>query len=84
MHRLTLSILALLSLAALPACKRIQDKLERLAEKSGALPPKPAPKPAEPQLTPEQELIEKKLKDSAMLEAAAPEPVMPKPLPPLS
>ena len=77
MHRLTLSIFALLSLAALPSCKRIQDKLERLAEKSGALPPKPAPKPAEPQLTPEQELIEKKLKDSAMLEAAAPEPVIP-------
>jgi peptidoglycan/xylan/chitin deacetylase (PgdA/CDA1 family) len=77
MHRLTLSLFALLSLAALPACKRIQDKLERLAEKSGALPPKPAPKPAEPQLTPEQELIEKKLKDSAMLEAAAPEPVIP-------
>ncbi len=77
MHRLTLSLFALLSLAALPSCKRIQDKLERLAEKSGALPPKPAPKPAEPQLTPEQELIEKKLKDSAMLEAAAPEPVIP-------
>lgn len=77
MHRLTLSLFALMSLAALPSCKRIQDKLERLAEKSGALPPKPAPKPAEPQLTPEQELIEKKLKDSAMLEAAAPEPVIP-------
>lgn len=77
MHRLTLPILALLSLPALPSCKRIQDKLERLAEKSGALPTKPAPPPAEPQLTPEQELIEKKLKDSAMLEAAAPEPVIP-------
>lgn len=77
MHRLTLPFLMLISFAALPSCKRIQDKLERLAEKSGALPPKPAPKPAEPQLTPEQELIEKKLKDSAMLEAAAPEPEIP-------
>ena len=77
MHRLTLPIFILMALAALPSCKRIQDKLERLAEKSGALPPKPAPKPAEQPLTPEQELIEKKLKDSAMLEAAAPEPVIP-------
>ena len=39
MHRLTLPFFILMALAALPSCKRIQDKLERLAEKSGALPP---------------------------------------------
>ena len=77
MLRITLPIFALLSLAILPSCKRLQDKLERLAEKSGVPSSKSAIEPAEPPLTPEQELIEKKLKDSAIPEAAAPEPVIP-------
>ena len=77
MLRITLPIFALLFLVLLPSCKRLQDKLERLAEKSGVPSSKPATEPAEPLLTPEQELIEKKLKDSARPEAAAPEPVIP-------
>jgi peptidoglycan/xylan/chitin deacetylase (PgdA/CDA1 family) len=74
-------LLALLALGALPSCKRIEDKLRRLAEQSGVT-PKPAPPPqpaapAEPALTPEEEAIEKKLRESAMLNAAAPEPEIP-------
>ena len=77
MNRLFVALVLALTLTGLPACKRIQDKLERLAEKSGAIPPKPPEKPAEPALTPEQELIEKKLQDPGLLVAAIPEPEVP-------
>ena len=76
MQRLFTALLLAVTLTAVPACKRIQDKLERLAEKSGAIPPKP-PEATAPLLTPEQELIEKKLQDPSMLEAAIPEPEIP-------
>ncbi|MBL9132165.1 MAG: polysaccharide deacetylase family protein [Verrucomicrobiaceae bacterium] len=76
MKRLLTALLLLAALSAAPACKRIQDKLERLAEKSGAAPKAPE-KPAEPALTPEQELIEKKLQDPSMLQAVVPEPEVP-------
>ncbi len=68
-----LLLLAVLALSALPSCKRIEDKLRRLAEQSGVT-PKPAPvpvKPAEPELTPEEQAIEKKLQETALLDAAA-------------
>lgn len=76
MQRLITALMLAFTLTAVPACKRIQDKLERLAEKSGAIPPKP-PEVTEPVLTPEQELIEKKLQDPSMLESAIPEPEIP-------
>lgn len=70
----------LLALLVLPACKRIEDKLQRLAEKSGTAPAKA--EKAEPALTPEQQAIEKKLAESAMQAAAVPEPVITAPATP--
>jgi len=70
----------LLALLVMPSCKRIEDKLQRLAEKSGAAPAKA--EKAEPALTPEQEAIEKKLAESAMQAAAVPEPVITAPATP--
>ncbi len=75
----SLILLVLLALGTLPSCKRIEDKLRRLAEQSGVTPkPPPPPKPAEPVLTPEEQAIEKKLQESALLATAAPEPDVPK------
>jgi peptidoglycan/xylan/chitin deacetylase (PgdA/CDA1 family) len=70
----------LLALLLLPSCKRIEDKLQRLAEKSGTAPAKA--EKAEPALTPEQQAIEKKLAESAMQAAAVPEPVITAPATP--
>ena len=70
----------LLALLVMPSCKRIEDKLQRLAEKSGAAPAKA--EKAEPVLTPEQQAIEKKLAESAMQAAAVPEPVITAPATP--
>lgn len=78
MRLLHLLLLTVLSLGALPSCKRIEDKLRRLAEQSGVAPkPPPPPKPAEPALTEEEKAIEKKLHESAMSATAAPEPEIP-------
>ncbi len=76
MNRRFTFLICLVALLTASSCKRIQDKLERLAQKSGSVPP-PAPKPAEPVLTPEQILLEKKLKESALLDATVPEPEVP-------
>ncbi len=71
-------IFAVLALGVLPSCKRIEAKLRRLAEQSGVTPkPPPPPKPEEPVLTPEEQAIEKKLHETALLEAAAPAPEVP-------
>ena len=70
-------ILAVLALGTLPSCKRIEAKLRRLAEQSGVTPKPPPPKPEEPALTPEELAIEKKLQETALLEAAAPVPEIP-------
>ena len=72
-------ILVVLAFAALPSCKRIEAKLRRLAEQSGVTPKPPpqAPKVEEPVLTPEEQAIEKKLQETALLEAAAPAPEIP-------
>ncbi len=71
-------ILVVLALGTLPSCKRIEAKLRRLAEQSGVTPkPPPPPKPEEPALTPEELAIEKKLQETALLEAAAPAPEVP-------
>lgn len=70
----------LLALLVMPSCKRIEDKLQRLAEKSGAAPAKA--EKTEPVLTPEQQAIEKKLAESAMQAAAVPEPVITAPATP--
>ncbi len=70
----------LLALLVLPSCKRIEDKLQRLAEKSGAAPAKS--EKAEPALTPEQQAIEQKLAEGAMQAAAVPEPVITAPATP--
>lgn len=72
-----LPLVAILALSALPSCKRIEAKLRRLAEQSGVTPKPPPPKPAEPELTAEEQAIEKKLQESALLEAAAPTPEVP-------
>ncbi len=70
--------LAALALGSLTSCKRIEDKLRRLAQQSGVAPKPPAPqKSAEPVLTPEEEAIEKKLHESALQETVAPESVKP-------
>ena len=71
-------IVAVLALCSLPSCKRIEAKLRRLAEQSGVTPkPPPPPKPEEPALTPEELAIEKKLQETALLEAATPPPEVP-------
>jgi len=71
-------ILVVLALGALPSCKRIEAKLRRLAEQSGVTPkPPPPPKPEEPVLTAEEQAIEKKLQETALLAAAAPAPEIP-------
>lgn len=70
-------ILVVLVLGTLPSCKRIEAKLRRLAEQSGVTPKPPPPQPEEPALTPEEQAIEKKLQETALLAAAAPEPEMP-------
>jgi peptidoglycan/xylan/chitin deacetylase (PgdA/CDA1 family) len=78
MRPLCLLFITLLVLSILPSCKRIEDKLRRLAEQSGVTPkPAPAPKPAEPELTEEELAIEKKLQESAAAATAAPEPEIP-------
>lgn len=77
MRPLSLLLLTLLALGALPSCKRIEDKLRRLAEQSGVAPKPPPPKPAEPVLTEEEKAIEKKLQESALLTTAVPEPEIP-------
>lgn len=78
MRQITFILLAVLALGTLPSCKRIQDKLRRLAEQSGVTPkPAPPPKPAEPVLTAEELAIEKQLQESAQLAAASPEPAAP-------
>ena len=73
-------LFVVLALGTLPSCKRIEAKLRRLAEQSGVTPkppPPPAPKPEEPVLTAEEQAIEKKLQETALLEAAAPVPEVP-------
>lgn len=78
MRPVTAILLATLMLASVSSCKRIEAKLRRLAEQSGVTPkPPPPPKPAEPALTAEEQAIEKKLQESAMTDAAAPEPAVP-------
>ncbi|HEY1051687.1 MAG TPA: polysaccharide deacetylase family protein [Prosthecobacter sp.] len=79
MRPLHLILLATLALGTLPSCKRIEDKLRRLAQQSGVAPkPEPA-KPAEPALTAEEEAMEKKLQESTQLQSAVPnEPETPK------
>ncbi len=72
MRSFTLS-LSILLLIGLPACKRIESKLDRLARAAGITqepPPAPKPKEAAHVLTPEQEAMEKRLQDSAVFEAA--------------
>lgn len=78
MRPLNLVLLSLLILGSLASCKRVEEKLRRLAEQSGVAPkPEAPPKPAEPVLTPEEQAIEKKLEESTLLTAVAPEPEAP-------
>ncbi|TDU69238.1 polysaccharide deacetylase [Prosthecobacter fusiformis] len=72
MRYFTLS-LSILLLAGLPACKRIESKLDRLARAAGItpeLPPEQKTALVEAPLTPEQEAMEKRLQESAVFEAA--------------
>jgi peptidoglycan/xylan/chitin deacetylase (PgdA/CDA1 family) len=73
---ITFSIVILVSLSA---CKRIESKLDRLARAAGITeePAKSSAKAPEV-LTPEQEAMEKRLKDSAVFEAAKEEDLVPK------
>jgi len=70
-------LLVAFALGTLPSCKRIEAKLRRLAEQSGVTPKPPPPKPEEPVLTAEEQAIEKKLQETALLAAAAPVPEVP-------
>ena len=68
-------IISLLSTAVLfngVGCKRIQSKLDRLAEAAGIREKagEEAIGTAEPAVTPEQEALEHRLQDKAMFEAA--------------
>lgn len=69
---LTLSILISLGL---PACKRIESKLDRLANAAGI---DGNSSEAGVPLTPEQEAMEKRLRDTAVFEAAREEDMVPK------
>lgn len=80
MRYFTLSLSLLLSVG-LPACKRIESKLDRLARAAGLTqepPPAAKPKAPEPVLTPEQLEMEKRLRDSSVFEAAKVEDLPPK------
>ncbi len=78
MRSLPLILLTMLALGALPSCKRMEDKLRRLADQSGVTPKTEPDKPAEPTLTEEEQAMEKKLQESAMLQATTPnEPEVP-------
>ncbi|MEN3943879.1 polysaccharide deacetylase family protein [Prosthecobacter sp. SYSU 5D2] len=74
-------LLSLVLLPGLPACKRIESKLDRLAEAAG-ITQEPSPDDpsgvSAPPLTPEEEAMEKRLKDSAVFEAAREEDLAPK------
>jgi len=64
------------------SCKRIEAKLDRMAQTAGITQkPQPKPKAAEPVLTPEQQAIEARLHASAVFEVARPEDAMPKTAP---
>ncbi len=66
-----LLLIAFLTAGILSGCKRIEDKMRRLAEQSGVTPKPPPPSaPVEPALTPEEQAIEKKLQESAMADSA--------------
>lgn len=83
MRPLLLTFTALLALAV-TSCKRIESKLDRLAQAAGITKePEPAAKAksTEPVLTPEQEAMEKRLQESAVFDAAKPEDLVPKAVP---
>ncbi|MEZ5388016.1 MAG: polysaccharide deacetylase family protein [Prosthecobacter sp.] len=63
-----LILIVLVIVSPLSGCKRLEDKMRRLAEQSGVT-PKPPP-PPEPVLTEEEQAIEKKLLESAMAGSA--------------
>lgn len=78
MRHLALS-LSFVFLLHLPSCKRIESKLDRLAEAAGIVEgAAPAPSQTDVPLTPEEEAIEKRLKESAVFEAAKEEDLAPK------
>lgn len=74
-----------LALAAgfLPACKRVEAKLDRLARAAGLTedPPPVVEAKEEPALTPEQQAIEARAQNNAIFEAARPEEQVPKAVP---
>lgn len=73
-------IAALCLLALLPvSCKRVQDKLDRLAKAAGLV--EEPPKPAEPDLTPEQLAMEKRLLDAAAFDLVTEADIAPKAVP---
>lgn len=79
MRPLHLILLSTLALGPLPSCKRIEEKLRRLAEQSGVAPKSEPAKPAEPALTAEEQAMEAKLHESTLLQSAVPnEPEPPK------
>lgn len=66
------------ALAAPVSCKRIEAKLDRLAKAAGLI-EEPPPKPVEPELTPEELAMEKRLQEGAAFAAATEQDVAPKP-----
>ncbi len=71
------SLACLALLAGGTGCKRIQSKLDRLSKAAGLEAPEP-PKPAEPPLTEEEKMLEKKVQETAVFETAKKEDEAPK------
>jgi peptidoglycan/xylan/chitin deacetylase (PgdA/CDA1 family) len=83
MRPIKLSLFVLLFIQ-LTSCKRIEAKLERLARAAGITnepTPEAKPKTTESELTPEQKAMEARVLNSAIFEAAAPAPEVPKAIP---
>lgn len=64
-----LAVLVAMSAAALTSCNKLRDKVQRLAEAA-------QPKPPEVPLSPEEEAMDKTLKDPSLFADAAPEEVI--------
>jgi peptidoglycan/xylan/chitin deacetylase (PgdA/CDA1 family) len=76
--RLWIAVLCALTLLPV-SCKRIEDKLDRLAKAAGLV--QEPPKPAEPELTPEQLAMEKRLLDAAAFDLVTEADIAPKAVP---
>lgn len=77
MRPFTLTLSLILTLGLLPACKRIESKLDRLAKAAGITQETRTQEVPVP-LTPEQEAMEKRLQDNSVYEVPKAEEITPK------